>query len=618
MRGMGRTDVPISQVNWRAIKSLGPYLLEYKTRIFLAVLCLVAAKLASVGLPFVLKYIVDGLDASKAGDVAIVTVPLALLVAYGMVRFANVLFGELRDTLFGRVTERAMRCVGLKVFRHLHDLDLAFHLNRRTGGLARDIERGTSGISFLLRFLVFNIVPTLLEITLVIGILLWNYQVWFAVVTLLAVVAYVGYSVLATEWRTRHVREMNKAESESSTRAVDSLLNYETVKYFTNENYEAQHYDRELADWERARRKNRLSLFALNGGQQLVISVSMTAAMILAAVDVSQGRMTLGDFVLINAFMMQIFIPLNFLGFVYREMKGSLANIENMFKLLAITPKVQDAPDAKTLVVSEGVIEFRNVDFSYGEEASEQFAEKPADGVGEYQAKRQILHGVSFTVPAKHKVAIVGSSGAGKSTILKLLFRFYDADRGDILIDGQNIAGVTQESLRSAIGVVPQDTVLFNTTIFENIRYGRVDASDADVQQAIRMAHLDQFIARLPKGGDTLVGERGLKLSGGEKQRVAIARTILKNPPVMVFDEATSSLDSKSEQSILQNIREIAKNQTTVVVAHRLSTIVDADNIVVLDHGRVVEQGSHVQLLAQEGIYARLWALQQKEREVVT
>ena len=598
MRGMGKTDVPLKEVNWQVIRSLSPYLLEYRGRILLALLCLVAAKLASVGLPFILKYIVDDLDTVNTAS-GLVAVPLALLVAYGAARFANVLFAELRDTLFGRVTERAIRRIGLKVFRHLHALDLGFHLNRRTGGLSRDIERGTNGVGFLLRFLVFNIVPTLLEIGLVIGILLWNYQVWFAVATLLAVVAYVGYSVLATEWRTKHVRQMNKAESASSTRAVDSLLNYETVKYFTNEQYEASHYDRELATWEQARRKNRLSLFTLNSGQQLIISIAITVTMILAAMDVSKGVMTLGDFVLINAFMMQIFMPLNFLGFVYREIKGSLANIDSMFKLLAETPKVEDKPDAPKLIVSRGEIEFRDISFSYHDEG-----------------ERQVLNKVSFMVPAKQKVAIVGSSGAGKSTILKLLFRFYDAKAGSITIDGQNITEVTQGSLRGAIGVVPQDTVLFNTTLLENIRYGRVDASDADVSRAIAMAHLQQFITELPKGGETLVGERGLKLSGGEKQRVAIARTILKNPAIMVFDEATSSLDSKSEQSILDNIREVARNQTSLVVAHRLSTVIDADSIVVLDKGRVVEQGSHSELLASGGKYAELWQLQQQEERI--
>lgn len=592
MRGQ-KTDIDFSEVSWGSLKSLWPYLLPFKGRVLLALLCLVGAKVASVGLPFVLKHIVDYLD--SGGDLgAIVALPLGLLLAYGVVRLSNVLFGELRDTIFGRVTERAMRLIGLKVFRHLHSLDLDFHLNRRTGGLSRDIERGTNGISFLLRFMVFNIVPTLLEITMVIGILLWNYQVWFGVITGVAVLIYIGYSVVATEWRTRFVREVNTAESQSSTRAIDSLLNYETVKYFTNESYEAGHYDRELEQWETARRKNRLSLFALNGGQAFVISAAMTAAMILAASDVLNERITLGDFVLINAFMMQVFMPLNLLGFVYREMKGSLANIEKMFGLLDVEAKVRDCDKAVALQVERGEIVFEAASFGYS-------------------AERPILGEVSFSVPARHKVAIVGSSGAGKSTLLKLLFRFYDLDSGRILIDGQDISRVTQESLRRAIGVVPQDTVLFNTSIFENIRYGRIDASDDDVHEAIRLAHLDGFVQQLPQGVDTLVGERGLKLSGGEKQRVAIARTLLKRPPIIVFDEATSSLDSKSEQSILEAIAELSREQTSVVIAHRLSTVVDADNIIVLDRGRVVEQGSHRALLERRGTYAHLWQIQQQE-----
>jgi ATP-binding cassette subfamily B protein len=593
MRSLRTQDVAFSEVNWKSLKSLIPYLMEFRLRLGLALLCLVGAKVASVGLPFILKYIVDDLDqSSELGS--LLAIPLGLLLAYGAVRFANVLFGELRDTLFGRITERAMRRIGLKVFKHLHSLDLAFHLNRRTGGLSRDIERGTNGISFLMRFMVFNIVPTLLEIAMVIGVLLWNYQVWYAVIVGAAVVVYVAYSVIATEWRTRFVRMANKAESASSTRAVDSLLNYETVKYFNNESYEATHYDTELAAWEKARRQNRLSLFALNGGQAFVISASMTAAMVLAALDVRDGVMTMGDFVLINAFMMQIFMPLNFLGFVYREIKGSMANIESMFGLLNQTPKVVDKEGAETLQAKGGEIQFEAVDFAYHKE-------------------RPILSAVSFTVPAKQKVAIVGSSGAGKSTLLKLLFRFYDVTGGRVLVDGQDIRHVSQDSLRAIIGVVPQDTVLFNTSIFDNVRYGRVESTDDEVWQAIKLAHLDEFIQQLPEKENTLVGERGLKLSGGEKQRVAIARAILKRPKIMVFDEATSSLDSQSEQMILEAIREVSREQTSVVVAHRLSTIVDADVIVVLEKGRVVEQGAHAELLVSGGRYAELWEMQQRE-----
>ncbi len=478
------------------------------------------------------------------------------------------------------------------MFRHVHSLDLDFHLDRRTGGLSRDIERGVNGISFLLRFMVFNIVPTFLEIGMVVVLLGWNYSWHFAAIVGFAVLIYAGFSVVATEWRTRYVREANTAESRSSTRSVDSLMNYETVKYFTNETFEADAYDRELARWEQARRKNRLSLFALNAGQALIIAAAMTGALVLAAANVLGSAMTMGDFVLINSFMMQIFMPLNFLGFVYREMKGSMANIENMFALLDKRPAVTDAPDARPLQVAAGAIRFEDVHFQYSPD-------------------RPILRGVSFEVPPRSRVAIVGSSGAGKSTLLKLLFRFHDPGAGRITIDGQDIRAVTQDSLRGAIGVVPQDTVLFNMSLFENVRYGRVDAGDAEVQQAIHLAHLEPFIDRLPRGADTLVGERGLKLSGGEKQRVAIARTILKRPPILVFDEATSSLDSSAEQGILAAIREIARDHTSLVIAHRLSTVVDADNIVVLEDGRVAEQGSHTQLLARQGRYAHLWAMQQ-------
>ncbi len=604
--------VKIKDVNWSSLKDLIPYLFEFRLRIGLAVLCLIAAKIASVGLPFILKAIVDQLDSGLLGrdllgrgssglaslsssltTSTILVLPLALLIAYGTVRFSNVVFGELRDTLFGRVTERAMRRIGYKVFAHLHSLDLAFHLDRRTGGLSRDIERGISGISFLMRFMIFNILPTFLEIGMVVGLLAWNYDIGFALIVIVSVVTYVSFSIVATERRTHFIRQANVAESRSSTQSVDSLLNFETVKYFTNEKYEAHHYDNELAEWEVAKRKNRLTLFALNGGQAFIIAAATTSAMILAASKVVDQSMTLGDFVLINALMMQIFVPLNFLGFVYREMKGSMANIQAMFTLLKVKPTVTDANNAKPLNISDGKIKFEHINFSY-------------------HPDREILKDVSFELPAKTKLAIVGSSGSGKSTIMKLLFRFYNVDSGTILIDDQDIKTVTQDSLRKAIGVVPQDTVLFNSSIFDNIQYGNVDASREDVWAAIKMAHLDDFIRQLPEGENTMVGERGLKLSGGEKQRVAIARTILKRPPIIIFDEATSSLDSHSEKSILAAIDEIAANHTSLVIAHRLSTIVDADSIIVLDQGRIVEQGTHAQLLMQGGKYALMWNIQQQ------
>lgn len=582
---------PDTPINWGIFKQLWPFLLEFKQRVFLAFLCLVAAKVASVGLPFVLKHTVDQLNLTSDAE-KLIAVPIALIIAYGSLRLINVIMGEVRDTLFGRVTERAMRRVGLKVFEHLHRLDLDFHLNRQTGGLSRDIERGTSGISFLMRFMVFNIGPTLIEITMVVGLLFYNYGFSFAAIILFSVITYVTFSMKATDWRTKYVREVNLADSNTNSRAIDSLLNYETVKYFNNESYEANRYDKDLAGWESARRKNRLSLFALNGGQAFIIASAMTAMMAMAAYGVAEGRMTIGDFVLINAFTMQIFMPLNFLGFVYREIRGSLANIDNLFNLLAKKPTVSDSTDAKSLVVSEGKIEFKQVQFSY-------------------RSDRPILNDVSFTIAAGEKVAVVGESGAGKSTLVKLLFRFYDVTDGSIEIDGQSLANISQKSLRKSIGIVPQDTVLFNDTILENVRYGRPEASEKDVQQAIDLAHLRRFVDSLPDGANTQVGERGLKLSGGEKQRVAIARTILKRPPILVFDEATSSLDSQSEKAILDAIKEVSQGHTSLVIAHRLSTIVDADKIVVMDRGRIVEQGDHDTLLAQDGAYTKLWNTQQ-------
>lgn len=595
MRRSSYPEHEVTTINWQAFKLILPYLFEFKLRIALAVFCLILTKIASVYLPFILKDIVDTLDTKTPESIQALVVPLGLVAAYGLVRLSIVVFAEVRDTLFGRVTERAIRRIGLKVFRHLHQLDLDFHLNRQTGGLSRDIDRGTSGISFLMRFMIFNIVPTLLEIVMVVTILFVNYGIWYAMITLGSILAYIAYSVYATEMRTRYVRAANVADSSSNTRAIDSLLNYETVKYFTNEEYEAKAYDQQLSTWEQAKIKNRLSLFALNGGQAFIISLAMTSMLALAAVDVSEGKMTLGDFVLINAFMMQLFIPLNFLGFVYREIKGSLANIENLFGLLDKTPKVTDVENAQVLKIVQADIAFNDITFAYNQ-------------------KRAIIKGISFKVNGGEKVAVVGTSGSGKSTLVKLLFRFYDVDTGSITIDSQNINQVTQHSLRQHIGIVPQDTVLFNDTLFANVNYGNPEASAEQVMQAIEMAHLTKFVNSLPEGIETMVGERGLKLSGGEKQRVAIARTILKNPQILVFDEATSSLDSHSEQAILTAINEVAKNHTTLVIAHRLSTIVDSDNIIVMNDGEIVEQGNHQQLLALQGKYSKMWQLQQSAK----
>ncbi len=597
MRGHGsQTDIENVKVDWSVLKRLWPYLQEFRSRVLLALGCLVAAKVASVGLPFVLKHIVDDLDQNGGAMERLSLALLFLIIAYGLLRFANVLFGELRDTLFGRVTERAMRRVGLKVFQHLHQLDIAFHLNRQTGGLSRDIDRGTNGISFLLRFMVFNIVPTFIEIGLVVVLLGVNYSAYYALLVLLAVVAYVAYSVWATEWRTRFVREANLAESRSNTRAIDSLLNFETVKYFTNESFEAQHYDKELAQWEIARRKNRLSLLALNSGQALIIAIAMTCALALAANDVVGERMTIGDFVLINTFMMQIFMPLNFLGFVYREMKGSMANIEAMLGLLEVEPAVKDVENAKPLRVSAGRIDWQSVSFAY-------------------RAERPIVRDLSFEVSPGESLAIVGASGAGKSTLVKLLLRLYELDQGRILIDGQDIRECTLASLRQHIAVVPQDAVLFNTSLLENVRYGRSDASDEAVWQAIKLARLDALVSQLPDKEHTRVGERGLKLSGGEKQRVAIARAILKDAPILLFDEATSSLDTQAERDIMQALRELARGHTTIQIAHRLSTVVDADRILVMDSGALVEQGDHASLMQSQGAYWRLWQAQAKQRD---
>ena len=594
MRHGNFDDQPQTRINWRTVAFIWPYLMEYKQRVAVALLCLVFAKIANVAGPYLLKLVVDALNTETVGT-ALAVIPIALILIYGFARFSNVIMGEIRDSVFGRVTEHAMRRIGLQVFQHIHALDLDFHLNRRTGGLARDIERGTTGISFLMRFFVFNIFPTLIEVTMIAGILFYNYGAGFAIIILLSVSVYIAYSIIATERRTQYVREVNLADSASNTRAIDSLLNYETVKYFTNEQFEAERYDQGLRRWESARRNNRLSLFALNGGQALIIAAATTAMIWLAASEVSKGNMSIGDFVAVNSYMMILFIPLSFLGFVYREIKGSMANIEKMFELLSIQPKVADLDNAPPLQISQGAVCFNNVSF-------------------DYHSDRKILKAVTLSIKPGQKLAVVGASGAGKSTLVKLLFRFYDTTAGTITIDGQDISRVSQLSLRQAIGIVPQDTVLFNDTIFENVRYGQPSASDTEVEQAIELAHLDEFIQQLPEGRHTHVGERGLKLSGGEKQRVAIARTLLKRAPILVFDEATSSLDSKSEQAILAAIREISQNHTSLVIAHRLSTIVDADIIVVLDRGEIVEQGDHQQLLDIGGHYADLWVNQKKRQ----
>jgi ATP-binding cassette subfamily B protein len=569
--------------------------MEFRWRVAFALALLVGAKLANVAVPLALKQIVDRLDSSQA----MIIVPLALLLAYGTLRFLSSFLGELRDAIFARVAERAMRRVTLQVFKHLHQLDLSFHLARKTGGLARDIERGTTGISFLLRFMLFNIIPTLLEIALVAGIL-WAHFNWYYLLTVLGAVAvYAVFSIIITEWRNRFIREANDQDNRSNTRAMDSLLNYETVKYFNAEAFELTEYDKQLAQWETSRLKNRLSLFVLNSGQAFIIAATVCLMMVLAAQEVAAKTMSLGDLVMVNAFMIQLFIPLNFLGFVYREIRQSLINIENLFTLLDQKSHLKDTTDAPDLSFKQGEIRFDNVSFSYDK-------------------TRPIVQNVSFSLQHGQKLAIVGASGSGKSTLARLLFRFYDPDNGQILIDGQAIDQVNAGSLRKLIGVVPQDTVLFNDSIFYNIHYANPQASIEDVKQAADMANLTEFISRLPQGFNTLVGERGLKVSGGEKQRIAIARLLLKNPPILIFDEATSALDSTTEQAIISALNSLALKHTTLVIAHRLSTIMDADSIVVLEQGCVMEQGTHQELLQKNGLYWQLWQhqLQEDEREL--
>jgi ATP-binding cassette subfamily B protein len=595
MRPSSSATPPPSQAAKADLRSIGrlfPYLWEFRGRVFLALALLIGAKMAAVMVPLVLKEIIDALDKSNANLV----LPLTLIITYGFLRFASTTFSDLRDLVFGKVTQRAMRRVSLAVFEHLHALSLRFHLERQTGGITRDIERGSKAISSLVGYLLFRITPTVLEILMVAVILLVKLDWVFGLITLVTLIAYIGFTITITDWRTQFVRRANTLDSEAYGKAIDSLLNYETVKYFGNERYEAKRYDVNLAEWEHASLQSQRSLGLLNGAQAATIAIGVTLMVIRAGNGVVEGTLTLGDLVMVNAFLLQMFQPLSFLGVMYREIKQSITDVERMFTLLLRPKEVEDAADAKKLTLRGGEVKFENVGFAYN-------------------ADRTILHDLSFTVPAGRTVAAIGASGAGKSTLARLLFRFYDVSSGSIQIDGQDIRHISQDSLRAAIGVVPQDTVLFNDTIYYNIAYGRPDATRDEVIAAARAAHILKFIESLPQGWDSVVGERGLKLSGGEKQRVAIARTLLKNPAILILDEATSALDTKTEKAIQSELLEIARSRTSLIIAHRLSTVVEADEILVMEAGHIVERGKHPALLALNGVYAHMWALQQQAEE---
>lgn len=584
-----------SGFEWGALRSLAPYLwsrggAEAKIRVIAALILLAASKVATVYIPVVYGQVVDALSGKQD---ALIVVPVALIIGFGVLRVVSIAFGELRDAVFTKVAQRAIRTVALETFQHLHRLALRYHLDRQTGGLSHAIERGTKAIDFLLRFMLFNILPTLLEIALVCGILWGLFSIWYAIVTLVSIVVYIAYTMIITEWRLKWRREMNETDQRANTRAIDSLLNYETVKYFGNEQFEAGRYDEALQRYERASVISKTSLSLLNIGQALIIGVGLTIIVLMAGRDVVSGQMTIGDFVMVNTFLIQLYIPLNFLGFVYREIKQSLVDMESMFHLLDTNEEIRDKPDAAPLKAGDGAVEFDNVSFGY-------------------DSRRGVLKNVSFKVAPGKKIAIVGPSGAGKSTVGRLLFRFYEADGGAIRIDGQDIRDVQQVSLRREIGVVPQDSVLFNDTIYYNIAYGRPDATPTEVEEAAKLAAVHEFVMASPDGYQTIVGERGLKLSGGEKQRVAIARTILKGPRILLFDEATSALDTRTEREIQTALQLVSRDRTTLVIAHRLSTVIDADEIIVLNEGEVAERGRHGDLIAQDGIYAAMWREQQQ------
>jgi ATP-binding cassette subfamily B protein len=595
-RSSGEPNKP-HRGDWRVIRDLLPYLLEYRFRVILALSCLVAAKFANLGIPILMKELIDSLDIKPTSPQALLVVPVGIIVAYGLLRISASLFTELREALFARVTQNAVRKVALQVFEHLHSLALSFHLARQTGGVSRDIERGTRGIQSLISYSLYSILPTLIEFCLVLGYFAYSYDIWFAAITLVALVLYIVFTIVVTEWRTHYRRAMNEMDSKANQKAIDSLLNFETVKYFGNEAFETARYDDNLLRYQSAAIKSQKTLAFLNLGQQTIIAIGLVLILWRATLGVVNGTMTLGDLVLVNTLMIQLYIPLNFLGVIYREIKQSLTDMDRMFSLLNTEKEIADSPNAHPLRINNPSygpdVRFENVSFHY-------------------ESKREILHNVSFNIPAGTTTAVVGQSGAGKSTLARLLFRFYDVQSGKIMIDGQNIADVTQLSLRKAIGIVPQDTVLFNDTIGYNIAYGDPSASFEEVEQAAKAAQIDGFIKHLPDSYQTQVGERGLKLSGGEKQRVAIARTLLKKPAMLIFDEATSALDSKTERAFQEELLNLAKNRTTLIIAHRLSTIIHADQILVMDHGQVVERGTHLELLSAKGKYAEMWQMQER------